>query len=128
VHIARWILAQGCYPETALAGLLHDAPEPLSGFGDVLRPVKDAAPVVKETETNIWCKAIAPAFGLSPTLPAIVHMADSRIIVDEMSQNMMEVDPAYTEPLGVRLEFWTPGQAEEKFLCLFDDLQERRAA
>lgn len=125
VLIANWIWWHLSAID-ALAGLMHDAPEPLSGFGDVLRPVKDRAPIIKETETNIWRRAIAPAFGLPLELPAIVHEADSRIIADEMSQNMIEMDPSYRNPLGVELQFWSPAEAEANFLATFCEL--RRAS
>ncbi|TIL38504.1 hypothetical protein [Mesorhizobium sp.] len=127
VLIANWIWWHST-AQDALCGLLHDAPEPLSGFGDVLRPVKDRAPIIKETETNIWRKAIAPAFGLPLDLPAIVHEADSRIIADEMAANMSDVDPGYRDPLGVELQFWTPDEAEAAFLRTLLRLQNMRAA
>ncbi|MBZ9984902.1 hypothetical protein LB521_27600 [Mesorhizobium sp. BR-1-1-8] len=126
VLIANWIWWHASAVE-ALCGLLHDAPEPLSGFGDVLRPVKDRAPIIKETETDIWRRAIAPAFGLPLELPAIVHEADSRIIADEMAANMSDVDPSYRDPLGVELQFWTPDEAEENFLKTFVQLQNMTA-
>ncbi|MBZ9921808.1 hypothetical protein LB579_29385 [Mesorhizobium sp. BR1-1-7] len=122
VLIANWIWWHASAMD-ALCGLLHDAPEPLSGFGDVLRPVKDRAPIIKETETNIWRRAVAPKFGLPMILPEIVHEADSRIIADEMSQNMIEMDPSYRNPLGVELQFWSPGEAEANFLKTFEMLQ-----
>lgn len=127
VLIANWIWWHASAAD-ALCGLLHDAPEPLSGFGDVLRPVKDRAPIIKETETDIWRKAVAPAFGLPQELPAIVHEADSRIIADEMSQNMIEMDPGYRNPLGVELQFWSPGEAEANFLATFERLQKMGVA
>lgn len=128
VLIARWLVR--CYPpEVALAGLLHDAPEALSGFGDTARPSKQKAPIIKQTEERIYALAVAPAFCLPPHgLPAAVHEADSRIIADEMRSNMRECDPAYTNPLGVTLEFWTPERAEEEFLAAFWALQNMMAA
>lgn len=122
-HIALWLLPR-YGAEVALCGLLHDAPEPLSGFGDVLRPVKDTVPFIKETETNIWLKAVAPAFGLPLDMPLAVHEADSRIIADEMRQNLMEVDPGYRDPLGIALNFWSPEVAEVWFLSTFKTLVE----
>ncbi|RWO08247.1 hypothetical protein [Mesorhizobium sp.] len=122
-HIAIWLLPR-YGAQTALTGLLHDAPEPLSGFGDVLRPVKDSAPIIKETETNIWRKALAPAFDLPLDMPLAVHEADSRIIADEMRQNLAEVDPGYRDPLGVTLNFWSPEVAEVWFLSTFKILVE----
>lgn len=126
VHIARWLQGQGYSPDVCLAGLLHDAPESLSGFGDNARPSKVKAPIIKETEERIYRMAVAPAFGLAGELPNAVHEADSRIIADEMSQNMRECDPAYNNPLGIELMCWPPYQAEEEFLAAFWALQGMR--
>lgn len=120
VHIARYLLPKHG-ARVALAGLLHDAPEALSGFGDVARPAKQRAPIVKETEDRIWW-AVAAAFCLSPIMPDEVHEADSRIIADEMAANMHEVDPNYTDPLGVTLEFWPAPTAEIYFLDMYRKL------
>ncbi len=128
VHIAQWLTARGFHPIVALAGLLHDAPETLSGFGDTARPSKVKAPIIKETEERIWDLAVAPAFGLADGgLPIAVHEADSRIIADEMQQNMHEVDPNYTNPLGIQLKYWSPDVAELHFLHTFNQLQDERA-
>jgi hypothetical protein len=115
VHITRWVREQGGSIEEQLCALLHDAPEALSGFGDVARPAKQLAPIIKATEENIWREAVAPKYGLPLELPAIVHEADNRIIADEMTQNMREVDPAYTNPLGITIECWGPRYAESQF-------------
>lgn len=120
VHIARWL--QPRYGDrTALYGLLHDAPEALSGFGDVQRPSKDRVPQIRAIEEKIW-HAVAAAFGLSPMIPIEVHDADNRIIADEMAQGMWEGDPLYRNPLGVELQFWDPGRAEIYFMDTFRKL------
>jgi hypothetical protein len=120
-HIAGW-LRDNYGPVTALAGLLHDAPEALSGFADNARPSKRHAPIIKETEENIWRRAIAPKFGLDVEMPDAVHEADNRIVADEMQQNMHEVDPDYREQLGVRLQCWAPDIAKAAFLSRFKAL------
>lgn len=128
VHVADWQLPRHG-ARVALAGLLHDAPEALSGFGDVARPSKQRAPIIKETEAAIW-NAVAAAFCLSPILPDEVHEADSRIIADEMRQNLDYVHDA--DPLGVTLQFWDPGVAELVFLAryraLVAEIEKGRAA
>lgn len=113
VHIADWLLPRHG-ARVALAGLLHDSPEALSGFGDVARPSKQRAPIIKETEQAIWL-AVAAAFCLSPVMPEAVHEADNRIITDEMRQNLDGYEHD-AEPLGVTLEFWSPERAEAEFL------------
>ncbi len=122
VHVARWVLVKSDAAH-ALTALLHDAPEALSGFGDVARPSKDSAPIIKQTETRIWQRAIAPCFGLPPIIPDIVHEADNRIIADEMQQLMHSVAPGFDSPLGIQLDRWSPGFAGSEFLSLFAELQ-----
>lgn len=117
VHIARWLEPMG--RDVALAGLLHDATE--AYLVDVPRPIKAHLPGYKEAEAAIWL-VIADAFDLDRVLPTVVHVVDSRIIADEMAQNLHEVDPNYTDPLGVRLEFWSPDIAKMYFLDSFRKL------
>jgi hypothetical protein len=118
--IARY-LASRYAPEVALAGLLHDAPEALSGFGDVGRPVKDKAPVISETEDGIYRLAVAPRFGLPLDIPAEVHEADRRIIGDEIAANLapMEWHARYDDPLGVWIRCWSAEKAEAEFMATF---------
>lgn len=127
VLIARSLAATHA-PDVALAGLLHDAPEALSGFGDVGRPVKSRAPIIGETEDNIYRLAVAPKFGLPPTIPDVVHEADTRITGDEVSANLapMEWHAKYNNPLGVKLRYWSPEKAEIEFLATFDALMAGR--
>ncbi|MBY3333720.1 hypothetical protein HFN98_24310 [Rhizobium laguerreae] len=124
--IARYLAAEHS-PEVALAGLLHDAPEALSGFGDVGRPVKGRAPIISETEDGIYRLAVAPRFGLPLDIPAEVHEADSRIIADEIAANLapMEWQERYNDPLGVDIRCWSPEKAEIEFLATFDALTGR---
>jgi hypothetical protein len=117
VHIARWLLPRHG-PTAALYGLLHDAPEAVSGFGDVQRPTKSRVPIIGEIENKIWF-AVAEAFGLAPAIPECVHVADNRIIADEMAQGMCESDVEDRVPLGVTIEFWPPEIAEIYFLDMF---------
>ncbi len=121
--IARYLAAKHA-PEVALAGLLHDAPECLSGFGDTARPVKGKAPIIGETEDRIYSLAVAPRFGLPLDIPAEVHEADTRIIADEIAANLapMEWQGQYDDPLGVRIRCWSPKEAEREFLATFDAL------
>lgn len=126
VHIARWLRGAGYDIDTQLAGLMHDAPEALSGFGDVARPSKSRAPIIKETEDAIYRLAIAPAFGLSPDIPDAVHEADMRICADEMAQNMREVDPNVGPPLGISVCFWSQAVAEGTFMQVFRGLMDER--
>ncbi|MER9911724.1 hypothetical protein NKJ71_13930 [Mesorhizobium sp. M0050] len=130
VHMAAW-LTRRYDAKMALCGLLHDATE--AYLCDVPRPVKPHLVGYKAAEENVWVKAIAPAFDLPLAIPAAVHEADSRILLDERAQNM---SPATyvggwpdAEPLGVQLKFWPPGVAEIWFLDAYRKLTaEVRAA
>lgn len=126
VHLYRALTKFGCTPDERLAGLTHDAPESLSGFGDVASPAKKRAPVIKQTEENIYRKAIAPKLHLDPELPEIVHEFDMRICHDEMTQNLWEVDPKVGPPLGVTLEYWNTARAEEEYLLAYYEVQRQR--
>jgi hypothetical protein len=131
VHIARWLLQRGESIIVCKWGLLHDGSEG-HGMVDLPRPVKVHLAGYKPAEEAIQAK-IAERFGLPREMPRIVHEADQRMLTDEMQQNMAPSPVPWKtvlEPLGVRLRFWTPEEAEDEFLDLFDWLcvQERKAA
>jgi hypothetical protein len=117
VHMARYLACRGPVMD-ALVALLHDAPEALSGFNDVGRPVKDRAPVIGQTEAAIYRLAIAPRFGLPLVIPAIVHEIDTRITADETAAAMAPMDwhGMYDKPLGVNIRCWSPMKAKEEFI------------
>ena len=121
VHMARYLACRGPVVDDvmiALVALFHDAPEALSGFNDVGRPVKDRAPIIGQTEANIYRLAIAPRFGLPLEIPAIVHEIDTRITADEVAAVMAPMDwhGMYDKPLGVRIRNWSPMKAKEEFI------------
>ena len=122
VHIARSLVkAHGKL--VALAGLLHDAPESYSGFGDVVSPMKSESPFVGEIEDSIYRKAIAPRFGLDADIPEAVHIADMRIRGNEVANMVpMAWHEEYDDPLDVILQYWSPEEAEEEFLETFKAL------
>lgn len=120
VHVYRAVKSAGGSRTDQLAALLHDAPETLSGFGDVGAPVKSRAPIIGQTEAKIFT-AIAAFAGIAPIIPPIVHEMDQRITADEMAQNMHEC-PVHHEPLGVVLEYWEPERAEAEFLRAWNRL------
>lgn len=124
VHIYRWLVAQNATLDERLAGLLHDAPEALSGFGDVSSPRKQEFPAIGEAEDLIWKRAIAPRFDLPADIPAIVHEADKRICADESEQNMHET--LGDDPLGVTLEYWPLERARAEFLRAFAEVERAR--
>ncbi len=119
VLIARHLAATHA-PEVALAGLLHDAPE--AYCVDIPRPLKPYLTNYRAIEQDNWL-AIAARFGLPKELPREVHDADNRIIADELV-NLREMPwhARHDNPLGVKLRYWSPEEAEIEFLATFDAL------
>lgn len=116
------LLARQAAPEHRLWALLHDASE--AYLVDVPRPVKGSLGGYKDIESNVMA-VIAERFGLRGPMPEEVHAADVRICVDEKAQNMAP-GPMWgidgLEPLGVTLRFWSPAEAEEKFLDAYAEI------
>lgn len=128
VLLARWLAAK-YGAAMGLAGLLHDATE--AYLIDVPRPIKPALEGYKRIESDVYY-AVAKRFNLPHEIPDEVHEADSRILLDERAQNMAPA--TYTggwpdaEPLGVRLQFWSPDTADIHFMHEFRRLSEKVAA
>ncbi|WP_420104129.1 phosphohydrolase [Bosea sp. (in: a-proteobacteria)] len=122
------LMAHAVAPEHRLAALMHDAAE--GYLVDLPRPIKRAMPHYRAAETAIWL-AICVRYGIAPELPAEVHEADNRILVDEREQGMAPPPAPWdaceqVEPLGVKLQFWRPTEAEFQFRTLFDRLIARQ--
>lgn len=122
VHLARFVS-----PKNALWALLHDASE--AYLVDIPRPVKPDLTNYKYIESKVMAE-VCKRFGLSPEMPAEVHEADSAIIADERANMAPCVAPwiGYDKPLGIALQFWSPGVAEIYFLDMFNKLNMRAAA
>jgi len=69
-----------CDPADALWGLLHDASE--AYLKDIPRPIKRMLPGYKRLERRVQ-RVIAKRFGLPWPCPESVHVADTRILVNE---------------------------------------------
>ncbi len=123
VLIARHLAAKHA-PEVALAGLLHDAPE--AYCVDIPRPLKPYLTNYRAIEQDNWL-AIAARYRLSAEIPDEVHDADNRIIADELV-NLREMPwhAKHDRPLGVKLRYWSPEEAELEFLATFDALMAGR--
>jgi hypothetical protein len=124
------LMARAVSPKNRLLALMHDSPE--GYLRDLIRPVKRSMPIYQATEAAIWL-AICARYGMPTDLPAEVHLADTRILVDEREQNMAPPPAPWdateqVERLGVTLQFWTPAFAEIQFLQMFDSLTIRRGA
>ena len=106
--------------ENKLWALLHDAPE--AYINDVARPLKPLMPNYTVMENRIMGR-IGEKFGLVGTeMPAEVREVDNRILMDERAQLMKPSPcpwPYEFEPLGIKIESWTPAAAERAFLEAF---------
>lgn len=111
--------------DLALWALLHDATE--SYVGDMVRPLKKHIPLFTEIEDTVMV-VIAQRFGLaSAEMPAEVKDADNRILLDEraalLGKPPAEWDVPF-EPLGVKIQAWSPKEAEYQYLRQLDYLTE----
>lgn len=105
-------------PENALPALLHDATE--AYVVDVPRPLKRQLPDYRAIEDRVW-GAIAIRFGVDLVLPAQVHEADNRILLNERKALMPRagtwaIDEDGYEPLPVMIVGAQPAEAERAYL------------
>ena len=63
--------------------LFHDAPEALTGFGDVPTSVKRLTPVVKELEDAIW-QTMCDKWNIPSEIDPIVKEMDAAVLALEM--------------------------------------------
>lgn len=117
------LLSQNAPADLQLWALLHDAAE--AYILDVIRPLKPNLPGYVEAEAHVMVEVCA-RFGLPFLMPKEVKRLDGAILRDEAMQNMAPCVTPWTfpepEPLGVKLQFWTPAQAEAEFLRAFYSL------
>lgn len=116
VYVSRHLPA-----EMRLAGLLHDAAEAYSPFGDVPRPVKRELPFVEVVETKLDV-AIAERFGVTFPWPERVKEIDTAILHDEKRKLLGEPPADWGLPgtgLGAVIHVWPWWYAEKQFLAEF---------
>jgi len=105
--------------ELRLWGLLHDASE--AYLVDVPRPLKPSLPGYYDLEAAVMAQ-VCERFGLPVEMPPRVKEIDNRILVDESQQNMAPCVVPWNlpyQPLGIRLKYWSPAEAEQEFLEMF---------
>lgn len=110
--------------EDAYALLMHDASE--AYLSDLPRPIKYTLDSYLALEAK-FDAIIAKKFGVVNANSPVVSNWDRRIVLDERAQNMSRSGndwnlPGDLTPLGVKLHFWTPGEAEGRFLQNFHRL------
>ena len=113
------LLARHVSRQNKLAALLHDASE--AYLVDVPRPVKPFLAGYRDAESLVM-DAVCARFGLPTCFQQEVHDADKAILADEMMQNMKPAPVAWDdmpEPLGVKLQYWSPEEAELEFMTEF---------
>lgn len=133
-----WLMSYAVEPQYALAALLHDATE--AYVCDVPRPLKKSLTGYKEIENRVW-REIVQRFGIqdlldegagdSPLweyeLPAAVHEADNRILLDEKAALMAPTEHEWPgveglTPLGVHISGWAPYVIEREYLDRLEEL------
>lgn len=110
-------------PENALAALLHDATE--AYVIDLPRPLKRHFPEYRAAEAKVWTQ-VATHFGIAEELPAEVHEADNRILLNERDA-LMAAPPldwvlGDLAPLPVTIRAWSPSEAELLWLRRLGEL------
>lgn len=116
------LLSYAVAPEHALWALLHDASE--AYLVDVPRPLKPFLPGYREVEDAVMA-AVCERFGLPSQMPREVKIADGRILSDEAAQNMAKPPVTWNNtgaPLGIKLRFWSPEQAKDRFFARYSQL------
>lgn len=117
------VLLARAMPNDTLASwaLMHDASE--AYLADVPRPIKPQLVGYRAIEERLQ-SVIFERFGLIGNLPPEVKQADSAILMAERV-NMAPSDYEWSglpDPLPVTLQYWTPQQAEQEFLGMYERL------
>lgn len=113
----------------ALWALLHDASE--AYLLDIPKPLKHTEAFLEyRSAERRAMEVICGKFGLPVAEPAIVKIADEKMLATEARDLMQPLHPEWSEwltvdPLAERITPWHPGEAEAKFLRRFHQLAER---
>jgi uncharacterized protein len=116
------LVSDACMAQDKLWGLLHDAEEAYSPFGDIPRPIKHQMPDELLAINARIQGAVCHRFGMPKDEPLLVKHADNCIIYDEKPILMRDADLACmpgTYPLGIKIVPWTWQEAETRFLDRF---------
>lgn len=117
-------VSQFCPDNLKLKGLLHDASE--AYISDVGKPIKPELQGYSWIENQLQ-GAIEIKFNVCQDPHRFVKEIDRRILADEQMQVMgpHPVEWSQTrniEPLGVKINCWSPNKAEYEFMKLFYEL------
>lgn len=101
----------------------HDLQEGL--VGDMVRPMKRQDAFYRRAEDYLSAH-LSRRYDLLFPLPEVVKLVDNRILVDERSQALSPSGNVWAtdglEPLGVRLQFWSPKRAAAELFKLLEEL------
>jgi hypothetical protein len=115
--------------ENALVALMHDATE--AYCVDLPRPLKRLLPGYQEIEERVW-RTICERFGMNPTLPEEVEMADRRMLKTERPYLFDTPLPwasiEHLEPFNRKIVCAPPHVAFNAFMQRFHTLTEGKFA
>lgn len=97
----------------SLEGLLHDATE--AYLGDISSPLKIALPDYKKIEANFH-RVISEKFDLIPFIPNDVHIADKKIVLEEIQHFKENINNS-------KFETDNPGKFYERFIEQYEKLR-----
>lgn len=114
------LMAEKAPDDLKLTALLHDASE--AYLCDIIRPIKSHLSNYLEIEARLE-RAVSDRFGLVYPWHKEVKRLDTAILADERDQAMAPPPIPWSQttepPLGVRLQFWTPEEAQNEFIRAF---------
>lgn len=126
-HVSQVADQQGRPSVDIFHALHHDSAEAYTS--DIPKPIKNSLPDLREAEDRVEAVVFA-ALGVPCAKPQWLRELDQRIVKDEKEQLMgpprtgaewpINGDKQKTydalEPLGVKVQCWSPGMAKEMFL------------
>ena len=122
--VAEHSVLVSLYCDNPLEGLMNDASE--AYLPDIARPIKQHIKDFQKIE-NYLLKIIYSRYNIN--FNEQTKEVDDRILLDE-KQQLMNQEPAdwclNVEPLGVKINGWSPALAKDKFLKRFKELNENR--
>lgn len=126
VYVSIAVERAGGSTEDQLWGLLHDAGE--AYVGDMVRPLKVHMPAFRDVE-DVILSVIAQRFNLPAEIPASVHEADTRMLLDEKMALLAHTGEPWSQetthtPLGIFIQGLSPELAERDYLERFRDLMD----
>lgn len=121
VHVSEFLQKKGHSPYVQLIGLLHDMAEGI--IGDIISPIKDLVPGIKELENIILDRAYQ-CLGIpkpDETTTYIVKDADNQVFLAE--KHYLLHSAAQTNVVEPVIKATVPGEYSNKFLETYYELR-----